>query len=364
MFSTHRCRWNIQEVVLVDGEYTYGDILYGAQADVHSMVQPPAHLTHYPGRWTGIAPGPTIQPVATSHNKMQTICTQSGNLLFDSQQCDQGDDACFRYFILAQDLLDFVSEFDVRHLQCSEASLLLSTQSQSAVVENARLWSLYRMVQIENVLERAYADTLAATLKLKFHSEFWQASFWDPAEETTRTIPIAHHNKQYITDWLNLQHRRRSVGQYAYAFSRTNYLMDSIFRNAYPFAFKEVVELLQSRAMLSLLRTITHNNYELHTYFFSRYFSLPWFQIHLVLIVGIIFSFFLQFGCLIHATCQDRQDDYGQLAHVRSNYFYSHLRCRYSSGDFLDLHSDSVRSGCAIVYIFCLLLLLSHAIIN
>lgn len=100
----------------------------------------------------------------------------------------------------------------------------------------------------------------------------WQASF--PREDgRAHTISWHKDNVEDIAQHLQQQHQNRQDGIYAYSFTRTVDDCPSQVRFLYPDLFSNVRDLLESRKFQALLSAVTQRNYELHVLFVTRYTS-------------------------------------------------------------------------------------------
>eukprot|EP00042_Codosiga_hollandica_P038629 m.315616 g.315616 ORF g.315616 m.315616 type:complete len:465 (-) comp55445_c0_seq8:108-1502(-) len=341
-------RWNIQEIVRTDeGDLEYGDVYYGVQtystfsrADLidYTGLNPllPMQFMTNPQHWAGKLPPPRVtqsdykiqeeshefhghrdteediaediveglEDAEESAENVMCLLSQTHSFEHSLDNCPHGDDGCFEHFAAMFDSSQFHNDVFIRnpsHRSCSQdRSDLISEEYQipsedlpedvydervmayeGNIMRLQQLWQDSRIVVVPRFLRSDYARRLRDLLLInKFHSSFWQASFWDALTNTAKIIPRSQANEQVIAAWLESQHQRRSQGVYAYSFTRTVTTIDARMRLFYNFAFQEAVEWLQSPATLHLLKEITGNNYQLNTIFFSKYSAGDFLDLH------------------------------------------------------------------------------------
>lgn len=185
-----------------------------------------------------------------------------------ADDCD--NDECFEYYII------------------QEASKLLLSPKQTCIVTNwtrevpnseiskyQRAWNSSGIIALPNLLDEKLARKLRSRLLGHVHSQFWWASFWSPARDGSMMFPLQNDGstRKAYEDWKQYSYDLRDRQEYSYSFTRTSDAIPSRVRAIYPWAFDDLVSFLQSNEMLELLFRITGKSYSLETYFFSRYSS-------------------------------------------------------------------------------------------
>ena len=101
----------------------------------------------------------------------------------------------------------------------------------------------------------------------------WYWSFWSEDIGNSLLLNPTHHNALERRYWQNIEYERRRGGQYAYAFTRTNWASPWYIPLFYPLYNRGAVALLNSAPLKRFFKEITGHDCELFAYFFSNYTS-------------------------------------------------------------------------------------------
>ncbi|EGD77649.1 hypothetical protein PTSG_08742 [Salpingoeca rosetta] len=252
--------WNIQEVVksAETGQVRFGSVVYG-KAVTKDSTDPTAI------RWESWEQRAGPAPLVDDLRVCQSIA-----------QCDHGDDECLDYYITAHANMEFIHDAmtdDGGILACEDRGDWIRDVSDDEIERFTRLFRTTGIVSIPNFFREDVFVALQEELTRPLHSQFWQASFVDPATSRATTVPRSRANNARIERMIAQQHTRRRQGKYAYSFTRTVSTAPPKYRRFYRHFFGDMASVMESRRMQQLLTRISQRSYELTVLFISRYTS-------------------------------------------------------------------------------------------
>ncbi|EDQ86937.1 uncharacterized protein MONBRDRAFT_27747 [Monosiga brevicollis MX1] len=192
----------------------------------------------------------------------------------DKSECQSGDDDCLNYFLrpLEEEAYFTALPSPRRILQCPDLSHWIRTIDSKEVRKLRTQFITTGIVSIPNFLRPEIFARLQDAVHQPVLSDVWQASF--PRDDgMAHTIPWHVDNLELIAEWLTRQHRHRQQSIYAYSFTRTVDTIDGRLRFFYPELFGQMRDLVSSQYLHNILSQIAHHDYELSTLFISRYTS-------------------------------------------------------------------------------------------
>eukprot|EP00049_Salpingoeca_infusionum_P013340 m.248746 g.248746 ORF g.248746 m.248746 type:complete len:487 (-) comp15420_c1_seq2:144-1604(-) len=288
--------WNIQRVHLKqDGNVgSYGDVVYGAARNTSDSPLPPASDWKV---WSGVgAPAPKLQLLGSTN--AITDCSDAPDEFMKHH--------CIDYFIDKFEQVAFIddvialskvhandqghegSHADAIHLTsntthgdalslgavCPDLGDWIRDIPDQEVEELRQLFFSTGIVSIKQFLKPHVYKRLRFELSQPMHSRFWQASF--VGEDGKRAKLVARHPSNTADIEMNKrnQHLRRTRNKYAYSFTRTGSSdIPPQLRRYYRLLFSDMRSLLESTKLQRLLTRITDHDYELSVMFISRYTS-------------------------------------------------------------------------------------------
>ena len=191
-------------------------------------------------------------------------------------ECEKGDDVCIEYYIDAAADAEFyldVTTDDGGILACEDFGHWVRDISDEEIQHYRDLFFNTGIVSIPNFLKPDVFRDLQRALAEPLHSQFWQASFVNPATGRAQLVPRSRANAARIQSMIDTQHQRREEGKYAYSFTRTMSGIAAKYRRFYRLFFGDMRGMLDSLGLQDMLTRITDRHYEVTVLFISRYKS-------------------------------------------------------------------------------------------